>query len=50
MTLSLALAEGLTYSPFGPAAYAAATAGSPGATIAPLEFGTPAGPLITGRH
>lgn len=50
MTLSLALAEALTYSPFGPAAYAAATAGSPGATIAPLEFGTPAGPLITGRH
>lgn len=51
MILSLLLAEGLTYSPFGPAAYAAVTAGSPGAAIAPLEFAPrPTGPLVTGRH
>jgi len=49
MVVSLALAEGLTFSPIGPAAYAAATAGSPGARIAPLDFGTPSGTLITGR-
>jgi hypothetical protein len=50
MVLSLFLAEGLAFSPFGPAAYAAVTAGSAGAHIAPLEFGAPpAGPLITGR-
>jgi len=51
MILSLLLSEGLTFSPFGPAAYAAIAAGSPGARIAPLEFAPPpAGPLITGRH
>lgn len=49
MILSLVLAEGLTFSPVGRSAYALATAGSPGAAIAPLDFGTPAGTLITGR-
>jgi hypothetical protein len=51
MVLSLALSEGLAFSPFGTAAYAAVTAGSPGAAVAPLDFAPPpAGPLITGRH
>jgi hypothetical protein len=51
MVLSLLLAEGLTYSRFGPAAYSAVTAGSPAASIAPLEFAPPpASALITGRH
>jgi hypothetical protein len=51
MILSLLFAEGLTFSPFGPAAYAAATVGSRGASIAPLEFAPPPpGPLLTGRQ
>jgi hypothetical protein len=44
------LTEAVTYSPFGLAIYDQATAGSPGASIAPLEFAPPpAGPLMTGR-
>lgn len=51
MVLSLAIGEGLTYSPIGTAVYAAVTAGSPGAEVAPLEFAPPpAGGLVTGRH
>ena len=43
------LIEAVTYSPLGLAIYARVTAGSPGATVAPLQFGAPAGPLATGR-
>jgi hypothetical protein len=44
------LIEGITYSPLGASIYAAVTAGSPGAAIAPLDFAAaPTGPLITGR-
>lgn len=40
----------LTFSPIGPAIYAAVTAGSPGAALSPLEFPPPPpDPLITGR-
>ena len=40
----------VAYSPLGDALYHAATAGSPGAAVPGLEFGTPpAGGLITGR-
>ncbi len=47
---SFVLIEGITYSPVGTALYSAVTAGSKGATIAPLEFPPPPpGPLITGR-
>jgi hypothetical protein len=43
------LIEALTYSPVGTGIYRAVTAGSPGASVAPLEFAQPAGPLMTGR-
>lgn len=44
------LIEAITYSPIGTAIYGAVTAGSPGASIAPLQFAPPpSGPLITGR-
>jgi hypothetical protein len=43
------LIEAITYSRVGLAIYVRATAGSPGATVAPLQFGTPGGPLVTGR-
>ena len=43
------LIEGITYSPLGTTIYAAVTAGSPGAAIAPLDFAPPGGTLITGR-
>ena len=47
---SLLLTQAVTYSPLGLAIYARATAGSPGATVAPLEFPPPpAGPLMIGR-
>jgi len=47
---SLVLTNAITYSPLGTEIYRAATAGSPGATVAPLDFATPpAGPLMTGR-
>jgi len=40
----------IPHTPLGIALYAAATAGHPGAEVAPLEFPPPpAGPLITGR-
>ena len=43
--------EALTYSPVGTRIYAAVTNGSPGASVAPLEFGSPPpGPLVTGRR
>lgn len=44
------LTEALTYSPIGTALYATVVRGSPGASIAPLEFGRPpADGLRTGR-
>lgn len=50
MVASLILTEAVTYSPVGAAIYHAVTAGSPGATVGPLDFASPpAGPLITGR-
>ena len=50
MLLAFVLTEAVTYSPVGTALYRAVTAGSPGASVPPLEFAPPpAGPLITGR-
>lgn len=50
MAGALIVTEAITYSPVGTAIYAAVTAGSPGATTAPLDFpAPPAGPQITGR-
>jgi hypothetical protein len=47
---SFILVEAVTYSPLGTAIYDRVTAGSPGASVAPLEFAPPpAGPLMTGR-
>ena len=47
---ALILTEAITYGPLGSPLYRAVTAGSPGASIAPLEFPPPpTGPLITGR-
>lgn len=47
---SLLLIEIITYSPLGDALYSVVTAGSPGASVPPLEFAPPpAGPLVTGR-
>ena len=47
---SVLLTNVITYSPLGPAIYRAATAGSPGAAVAPLEFPPPpVGPLRTGH-
>ena len=46
----LVVTEAITYSPLGTSIYAAVTQGSPGASVAPLEFAPPpAGPLMTGR-
>jgi hypothetical protein len=50
MVGSFVLTEAITYSPVGTAIYDAVAAGSPGADVPPLEFGTPpVGPQITGR-
>jgi hypothetical protein len=38
---SLLVIEGITFSSVGTALYTAVTAGSPGASVAPLEFGAP---------
>lgn len=47
---SFALTQAITYSPLGTALYDKVTEGSPGATVAPLEFQPPPeGPLMTGR-
>ena len=47
---ALVVTEAITYSPLGTSIYDAVTKGSPGASIAPLEFAPPpAGPLMTGR-
>ena len=44
------LTEAITYSPVGTAIYHAVAAGSPGADVPPLEFGSPpGGAQITGR-
>ena len=46
----LVVTEAITYSPLGTSLYEVVTKGSPGASIAPLEFAPPpAGPLMTGR-
>lgn len=44
MLASVALTEAITYGPAGGALYAAVTAGSPGAAVAPLDFPPPPGP------
>ena len=47
---SFVLVEAITYSSIGLSIYERVTAGSPGASVAPLEFPPPpAGPLMTGR-
>lgn len=47
---SLLLTEAITYSPVGTAIYRIVTAGSPGASVLPLEFAPPPStPLTTGR-
>ncbi|HEY0326263.1 MAG TPA: hypothetical protein VGC46_09870 [Allosphingosinicella sp.] len=47
---SFMVVEAVTYSPVGTWIYDRVTAGSPGATVAPLDFAPPpAGPLMTGR-
>lgn len=47
---TLLVTEAITYSPVGLALYEAATAGSPGAAVPPLDFAPPpAGGLVTGR-
>lgn len=47
---ALVVTEAITYSPLGTAIYYGVTEGSPGASVAPLEFAPPpAGPLMTGR-
>jgi hypothetical protein len=43
MVGSVFLTEAITYSPLGTALYRTITAGSPGATVPPLEFGSPPG-------
>ena len=44
------LIEAIAYGPLGPPIYRAVTAGSPGASVPPLEFpAPPTGPLRTGR-
>lgn len=50
MIAGFALTEVLTYNPAGPPIYAAVVRGSPGASVAPLDFAAPppTGP-ITGR-
>jgi hypothetical protein len=50
MIASFVLIEAITYSPVGSAIYDVVTKGSPGASVGPLDFGTPpvAGP-VTGR-
>lgn len=51
MIVGFLLTEVITYSPVGTALYGTVVSGSPGASIAPLEFGSPpsAGGPITGR-
>ena len=47
---ALVVIEAITYSPLGTSIYDQVTQGSPGASIAPLDFAPPpAGPLMTGR-
>jgi hypothetical protein len=50
MLACLVLTEAITYSPVGIALYRLVTAGSPGASVPPLEFAPPPGSaLVTGR-
>jgi hypothetical protein len=50
MLACLVLTEAITYSPVGTALYRVVTAGSPGASVAPLAFAPPpTGALVTGR-
>jgi hypothetical protein len=51
MLLCLIATEAITYSEVGQALYRLVTVGSPGADVAPLDFGPPpSGPLRTGRN
>lgn len=51
MIAAFALTEAITYSPIGGALYRAVTAGSPGASVPPLDFAPPpVGSLVTGRN
>lgn len=47
---SFVLVEAITYSPVGLSIYDWVTAGSPGASVAPLDFGQPPVGPVTGRH
>jgi hypothetical protein len=51
MLACLVLTEAITYSPVGTALYRVVTAGSPGASVAPLDFASPPpmGGPVTGR-
>lgn len=50
MIATLLVTEAITYSPLGTSIYASVTSGTPGESIAPLDFAPPpAGPLMTGR-
>ena len=50
MLACFVLTEAITYSPVGTALYRVVTAGSPGASVPPLDFAPPpGGPLVTGR-
>jgi hypothetical protein len=50
MLASFVLIEAITYSPVGLSLYRNVTAGSPGASVAPLEFGQPITGQVTGRQ
>jgi hypothetical protein len=50
MLACFVLTEAITYSPVGTALYRLVTAGSPGASVPPLDFAPPpVGPQVTGR-
>ena len=49
MISAFVLIEAITYSPVGSAIYGQVTAGSPGASVAPLDFAPPRAGPMTGR-